>query len=768
MGWLLSGLVVLGILGADLPQDGVLAFDAAAPGTAVLLNGRIEGVGDAAHVVAEDSTDPYAQVYLEIPLQGLPDSLPETILLEVRFHDEGACLIEPGLQWGTEKLRLAPVRRSGYTRLNTHAERTGWYAFTLPEAARTAPTLSFVSTGLQHVRSIQVLPMPEEAAWTAHDAAIPKKVEPMVRLKRPIEAVTTAGVDVRGGMDTLEASLKNLNEIAPLTRVLGFSSIESYVTWKRLEPNAEGDFDFSYYDAVVKKLAEYDLKWFPLLIVGSAYALPEWFLDHKENVGMVCLEHGLSNPVQSIWYAPHRRHVERVLHAFGDHYEPMGVIEGVRLGPSGNYGESQYPAGGNWGIRGNEMHIHIGWWAGDPYALQDFRRFLLEKYGTLDALNAAWESHYAAIGDVRPELPSSNYIMRRRLDFTQWYTDSMTQWCEWWGEVARAALPKTVIYQSAGGWGFRESGTDYSGQAKSMVKIDGGIRLTNETDSYEQNIYATRLATTAAKFYGLDIGFEPASSHTARGVVGRLYNLIATDGRHFFTYEGNIINHPMEVERWLKYLPLAETRQRPVVDVAVYYPETANQIDDGAFRHLYAWGFNPRAAAVRRVVDVDYLDERLIREGALDQYKVLVFAWGDTLEEDVLQAMDAWVQRGGVLIYPAFPRGLAGMIEGDTAIFKRWQAGETGQGAFHRFQGDMEPTSEYGDFVKKVLAGVPTLDARVQAVLKINAPDQVFFTVQEDGHAIALNYRDEAVTLAVPGAGNLTIEPYGIARFRTE
>ena len=38
---------------------------------------------------------------------------------------------------------------------------------------------------------------------------------------------------------------------------------------------------------------------------------------------------------------------------------------------------------------------------------------------------------------------------------------------------------------------------------------------------------------------------------------------------------------------------------------------------------------------VRRRVDNDFLDERLIRQGYLERYKVLVFCWGNVIEPDV-------------------------------------------------------------------------------------------------------------------------------------
>jgi hypothetical protein len=552
------------------------------------------------------------------------------------------------------------------------------------------------------------------------------------------------------------------------TKALGMTSIEGYVTWKRLEPHKEGEFDFSFYDAIVHKLAEYELKFFPLLIVGSGYALPDWFISTPDNIGFVCLEHGLENAVQSIWSPAHKRHVERVLKAFGDHYGPMNVLEAVRLGPSGNYGESQYPAGGNWGPKGAAMHIHIGWWAGDKHGRDDFRRFLREKYTDIAALNSAWDTSYKSFDDADTALPETMRARRQRADFTKWYTDSMTDWCNYWGGVTRAALPDTPIYQSAGGWGFREAGTEYSAQADGMRPIGGGIRLTNETDSFEQNIYATRLAATSARLYGLPLGYEPASSHTARGTAGRIFNTLTTNGDHLFTYHSNLFNSQLSIEKWITYTPLFELRQPPLIDVAVYYPETENQLDDAAFRSIYAWGFNPRAAAVRRVVDVDYLDDYLVRQGFLDRYKALVCAWGDTIEQDVQEKMDAWLRAGGTLIYPSFPRGPLRNVEGESKIYARWAAGDTGAGRFARFKGDMEPPSLFGDFVRQTLATVETLHPLTKRVISAERPDQTFLSAQEDGHVLALNYTAQPARVVFGPDLALMVEPYGIARVQLQ
>ena len=330
------------------------------------------------------SQDPYEEAAWKLPLPGLEKHAGETVILELHFFDAGAGLLEAALEWPAAQgsTTIAPGRRRAYTRCNTEIARFAAYEFALPASAGPLPPTLRV-TGLEYPIRVVVKPKQEAEYWDALKAALPRReAKPLIDLHHSMRLTTTAGLDVMGGLEALESSLEQLQEYAPLMRALGMTSIEGYVTWKRLEPSREGEFDFSFYDAIVHKLAEYDLTFFPLLIVGSGYALPEWFIKSPENTGFTCLEHGKSNPIQSIWNPSQKRHVERVLKAFGDHYGPMGVLDAVRLGPSGNFGESQYPAGGNWGPRGEEMHIHIGWWAGDAFARGDYRRFLTEKFHT--------------------------------------------------------------------------------------------------------------------------------------------------------------------------------------------------------------------------------------------------------------------------------------------------------------------------------------------------------------------------------------------------
>ena len=67
-------------------------------------------------------------------------------------------------------------------------------------------------------------------------------------------------------------------------------------------------------------------------------------------MGFECLEHHLGNDIQSIFCHFQDPHVQEFLSEFAKHYGDSKALLGLRLGPSGNYGEAQYPGKGGAGI----------------------------------------------------------------------------------------------------------------------------------------------------------------------------------------------------------------------------------------------------------------------------------------------------------------------------------------------------------------------------------------------------------------------------------
>ena len=649
----------------------------------------------------------------------------------------------------------------GYTCLGTGKARKAIFRLEKPTFQHKQKSGADITIrGVNSVTKLTLKKILKKNEWKKVADNIPTDVTEKVTLTRPLQLVMSAGARIKRRED-LPIALNSMNELCPLLKILGFNAVEDYVKWNFVEME-KGNFNWSHYDAIANKAQDYGLKWFPLLIVGSSYALPEWYHDSPDNVGFVCLEHNKTNNIQSIFYDNQNPYVKAFLSEFGKHYEPMGVCQGVRLGPSGNFGESQYPAGGNWGYKWQREHIHIGWWAGDSMASVKFSESLQNKYTNIDALNNAWNEKYVSFKDIKTFYPQFSESDRKRKDFVDWYMQAMTDWCEDWAVWGRQSMPNTDIYESSGGWGFVESGTDFTDQTISMKKINGGIRATNETDSYVQNFYATRMLSSAARFYGVPFGTEPASSGSAKGVAGRIYNILVNNGQHLFFYYRNILQMNQGIEKWLELLPLLDQRDDPVIEVATLYPDTKSKIDDGVFRNLYSFPFNDRVAALRQHLDFDFCSERMVLDNALAQYKVLVFLWSDVVEADVLAKIDDWVQNGGIIIYPYSKKMPLHSVEGDYSIFYKWQRGETGKGQVVFDYGEREPAERYARFVKKQLIDMPTLAPETRRMLLVEKPFNVFTSVLKNGKMALLNYNDDPVTVTIPDKGDVSLKPYDI------
>jgi hypothetical protein len=533
-----------------------------------------------------------------------------------------------------------------------------------------------------------------------------------------------------------------------------------------VEPE-RGVFDFSYYDALLDKAAQYGLKWFPLLIVGSAYALPAWFHDEIGYVRFKCLEHGLTNEIPTIFNDEMDGYVKAFMREFGAHYAPAGRLLGVRLGPSGNYGESQYPASGQNGYMNRPHHIHLGWWAADECAPQRFRAWLANKYGAVERLCEAWGKQYHSFEQIMTFLPIAAISNRMRKDFVDWYNNEMTVWCEKWAVWARDAIPGVPVYQSIGGWGFEEAGTDFTCQPKSMRLIGGGgARSTNEADGYLVNNNITRMISSAARFYGVTYGSEPAGFGCGRGVASRFYNILIRSGGHLFYYDRNLTGFNESINIWLRQAPLLDERDTPFVEIAAYYPETESRLDDSIFRHIEASAFFISAASLRPYVDFDFCSETMIEDGALESYKVLLFlnrGYGedDFIEKSAADRVDEWVRRGGTVIYPYSAARMLRTPEGDGSVFARWLARDTGKGGVFFYKSDCEPPSLYSRFIFDTLKNAVVLDAKTKRALSIEKPEYVFAACYENGRIPLMNFSENPAAIKFEES-NVTLEPFEI------
>ena len=684
------------------------------------------------------STNFYTRSAYEISLASAPTG---EVWLVVEFLDRGYGLISvsPG---------VGEKRQSGVARVNSGRVRQAVFEYEVPAAKPVR------LEGLDYLRAVMLTdqePLREPAPL----------VEPAVKFSVPSERVTSAGGD-SANPDLVADALAGLRNQLPLVRAIGFNGVETYVRWGWVE-RSRGKYDWSYYDAILDEVERHGLKWFPMLLAGSGYALPEWLYDSTNNVGFKCLEHGLTHDTQTIFQPFQREYASRFIAEFGKHYRDRKSLLGIRLGPSGDYGEAQYPAKGpGYKFRQNH-HTHIGYWASDDLAQANFRTHLRNQYADIARLNTAWDSRYDSFDQINTFLPETAVARRKRLDFANWYMGAMSEWCEQWAIWSRAALPNTVIHQSSGGWGPVQIGTDYSYQARSMAKVHGGMRLTNEGDDFPDNFTITRMASSAARFYGIPLGYEPGGFGSKRGVMARLFNAVTTGAIHLFYYLGNLTANDQALDAWLRYSPFLDQRAKPVIDVAAFYPDTALKLDDELVRYRWASTFFTVGRTLREEVDFDYASEQMILDGALDRYNVLLFLWGAITEKPVLEKMDQWVRGGGTLVFAPSPRGNPTTVEGDTSIAQKWLAGDTGKGRVILWRGDLIPSRSYAEFVRELLLKTPAIRPQIRAALQMEKPTTVFWSVLENSKLALLNFSSRPATVRLVDGKIINIPPYEMA-----
>lgn len=200
--------------------------------------------------------------------------------------------------------------------------------------------------------------------------------------------------------------------------------------WSKLEPE-EGVFDFDWLEERINKLYENGIY---TILATPTGAMPRWLTDHYPEVN-----HVESNGMRRIHGRRHNfcpsspvmRQRMKIIDTelakrFGNH---PGVI-GWHL--SNEYGGGSEPC-------------HC------PYCQEAFREWLKKRYGTLDALNAAWWSsfwsNYITDWDQihSPTELGEDGMQGLKLDWKRFYSDQMLDFCKEEAAAVRAYSDRPVI-----------------------------------------------------------------------------------------------------------------------------------------------------------------------------------------------------------------------------------------------------------------------------------------------------------------------------------
>lgn len=484
-----------------------------------------------------------------------------------------------------------------------------------------------------------------------------------------------------------------INKAFEQCKKAGLTSLQSYVYWAEIEKES-GKLDFSSYDVLVEKLKRHNLKWVPFLILGPNYATPKWFQESKESVFARCLEHQKESKIQSIWNPFLPKWVDRFLRIVAKHYQDSGILESITLGISGNWGEAIYPAEGGFY---QDFHTHQGWWCGDEYAQQDFIKFALEKYESLENLNKAWGADFNNISEINfpalkqqpgvglvysilKKLPqqakdsiklfkkrildvqnrNESFVGKQRwIDFIDWYLGSMNHWAEYWLKTARRHFPDTKIYLVTGGMGRPISGADFSAQVKIAAQYKAGVRITNQTDNYGESFVSARLISAASRFYQTSFITEEAGINQPEAVPMRIFDAVSSGANGF--YCKGIIGTGMDLCT-RKTFPMGEPTRgamkllenlhcfkpsKPLINAAVLFPNASIALNFDVLTSIYHQG-----SRLRDALDFDLVDENMVADKALEKYLFLIILDGVWLRKKTLAMTGSWVMNGGILIAP--------------------------------------------------------------------------------------------------------------------
>jgi len=200
--------------------------------------------------------------------------------------------------------------------------------------------------------------------------------------------------------------------------------------WSRMEP-AEGRFDFAWLDEALGLAQERGIA---VLLGTPTASVPPWlYRAHPDVLGGN--EHGAytygGRKGFALYSPAMRAAAQRVVHAMAARYASHPAVKGWQLSNEAGFPFTDY----------------------DPDALTAFRAWLRARYGTLDALNDAWDglfwsNTYDAWDEIQLPVnqPEAGFYAAVRLDYRRFFSDSYVDWLRMEATTLRSAGAKQMAF----------------------------------------------------------------------------------------------------------------------------------------------------------------------------------------------------------------------------------------------------------------------------------------------------------------------------------
>jgi hypothetical protein len=431
-------------------------------------------------------------------------------------------------------------------------------------------------------------------------------------------------------------------------------------------------------------------------------------------------------------------------------------IDWIRVATPSDYGEIGYPAAmTSWLVP--QKHAHPGYWCGDAYARADFRAEMQKRFKRIEFLNKRWGTQFQSWEDVTyPELvdekaarvarESGKSTDRRRwLDFVEWYYGAWLRFVPKLAALIREFYPKQPLVVSVGyASELTKFGNDYSAIPKMAREHNLALQTPGNVP-----YYALKRVSTACHFYGCPYYTEPPGDVPPDAEVARVFADVSNGVQVYFEYPQNLERAIPQLRKYKDHM----TGAKPVVDVAIFNPTIDHRLHCGEGNFpVNAYMLGERG---RDMFDYDVIDEFLIRDGALSNYRVLVYVQGNVTEEFALRKIADWVRRGGVLV--TCDLGDVETVEGDASIWKSLvksvpaESKELSVSSFGRGLVVVVPVKpdEYDKLIPEVVratyylseidgsrSNAPLIDAEADDVLATLLPDRILYYNRSDREVI--------------------------------
>jgi len=453
-------------------------------------------------------------------------------------------------------------------------------------------------------------------------------------------------------------------------RELGFTLFQTDSKHLSINDRPDGSWDWGVFDEqcahtldeACERVTAEGLQW--MLFPHFAFPAP-WYRESVEFTRIRCLEHDDTIEAFSLFEPKALDYLERGYRALAEHFGEK--ISAFYLGVHGDYGECMYPAAcrmnpgqrDDWERRLGNLHNHYGYWCGDALAREDFRKTVLARHGGLAAVNRAWSAAYTDESEITyPPIPPQWQEQNVRglpdsvssvhwLDFTRWYLDSMTAYSRAVACAANRHFPGVLkMFPLGSGDEDVRVGQDNSGLVKMASEEGVAVRSTHGgCNEFSDNAVTmlTRISS-ACKFYGVGFSSEPPGSTSSERMVSRVFESICSGAAGIFDWQSNP-SKPDNGEVYRKYRDILVV-DKPVVRVALFYPQTWHYLHP---EESYPARFRKMGGKIRSLAHFDIIDERMVADGAAEQYDFIVHLQGDVVERTTVRSLIAWVEKGGVL-----------------------------------------------------------------------------------------------------------------------